>query len=41
MPQWLPILSWGSFILDLATAAVIAIDGLFMIVIRYSIASPK
>jgi len=26
MPQWLPILSWASFILGLATAAVIAID---------------
>ena len=26
IPQWLPILSWGSIILGLATAAVIAID---------------
>ena len=25
MPQWFPILSWGLFILGLATAAVIAI----------------
>jgi hypothetical protein len=26
MLQWLPILSWGSFILGLETAIVIAID---------------
>jgi len=26
MPQWLPILSWGSFILGLPMAAGIAID---------------
>jgi len=26
MPQWLPMRSWGSIILGLATAAVIAID---------------